>query len=108
MVLTATQSEPRYSITMPGRISLPLSLAMPAVPIAVETAQRNGRASRAGRLQRFEPHLRRAFSGLALGRLEALHEGVEPGVAGASRLGHEMPFGGGGRIGRKTFATKWH
>jgi hypothetical protein len=32
MVLIATHSEPRCSITMPGRISLPLSLATPAVP----------------------------------------------------------------------------
>src|SRR5207253_2139466 len=33
MVLTATHSEPRCSIIMPGRISLPLSLATPAFPV---------------------------------------------------------------------------
>src|ERR1043166_9207328 len=68
--------------------------------------QGGGGGSRGGRRQRFEPRLRRAFPGFALGRLEALHEAVEPGVASTARLGHKMPFGGGRWVRRKALAGR--
>src|SRR5215831_19787827 len=57
--------------------------------------------SRARRRRRREPGLGGFLAGLAIRRLQIPDERIEPRVALARRLGDEVPFGGGDRVGRR-------
>src|SRR5262245_29966852 len=102
MVLMAAQSEPSCSITMPGRISLPLILAMAVV------CPRPWPASRLRLFPRREPRFRRLLGGGTIFRLLLGGKFIERYIAGTAGLGHEVPLHGVHGIGRNAATGRQH
>src|SRR5205085_1455590 len=102
-VLTAAQSEPSSSITMPGRMSLPLILAMtanaptPEHPSRLDRlrfgldGRRRGEGGGSDRVHPGDPRLRLVFPHGPIRGRDTAHEVVEIRVVVAAGPGDQVP-----------------